>query len=104
MKMMPAARTCRRFKGSIKKLPRRNFLHLIASAAGLLARSHFALAQSYPTRSVRQIVPGPAGGVSDLVARLLAQWLTERLGQPFLIENRPGAGSTIGTAAAVRWS
>jgi tripartite-type tricarboxylate transporter receptor subunit TctC len=84
------------------KLPRRQFLHLAAGAAALPAVSRFAWAQAYPTRPVRLIVPfGPAGG-TDITARLIGQWLSERLGQQFVIENRPGAGSNIGTEAVVR--
>ncbi len=84
------------------KLPRRNFLHLAAGAAALPAVSRIAWAQAYPTRPVRVIVPAPAGGGYDLVARLIGQWLSERLGQPFIVENRPGAGTNIGTEAVVR--
>jgi tripartite-type tricarboxylate transporter receptor subunit TctC len=84
------------------KLPRRKFLHLAAGAAALPATSRFALAQTYPTRPVRWIVGFPAGGGSDVLARLLGQWLSERLGQPFVIENRPGAGTNIATEAVVR--
>jgi tripartite-type tricarboxylate transporter receptor subunit TctC len=84
------------------KLPRRQFLHLAASAAALPAVSRFAWAQAYPTRPVRIIVGFPAGGGSDIIARLLGQWMTERLGQPFIIENRPGAGTNIATEAVVR--
>ena len=84
------------------KLPRRKFLHLAAGAAALPAMSRFALAQTYPTRPVRWIVGFPAGGGSDVLARLLGQWLSERLGQPFVIENRPGAGTNIATEAVVR--
>lgn len=84
------------------KLPRRNFLHLAAGAAALPAVSRAAWAQRYPTRPVRIVVPLPAGGLSDTVARLLGQWLMERLGQPFVIDNRPGAGTNIGTEAVVR--
>jgi tripartite-type tricarboxylate transporter receptor subunit TctC len=84
------------------KLPRRTFLYLSAGAVALPAVSRFAWAQTYPTRPVRLIVPfGPAGG-TDITARLIGQWLSERLGQQFLIENRPGAGSNIGTEAVVR--
>src|SRR5437773_5151397 len=85
------------------KLPhRRQFLHLAAGAAALPAVSRIARAQDYPTRPVRLIVPfGPAGG-TDITARLIGQWLSERLGQQFVIENRPGAGSNIGTEAVVR--
>jgi tripartite-type tricarboxylate transporter receptor subunit TctC len=84
------------------KLPRRQFLHLAAGAAALPAVSRIARAQAYPTRQVRLIVGFPAGGGSDILARLLGQWLSERLGQQFVIENRPGAGSNIGTESVVR--
>ena len=79
------------------KLPRRNFLRLAAGAAALPVVSRTATAQAYPSRPVRMIVPfAPAGG-ADILARLMGQWLSERLGQPFVIENRPGAGGNIGT-------
>src|SRR4029450_10621146 len=84
------------------KLPRRNFLHLAAGAAALPAVSRIARAQAYPSRPVRWIVGYAAGGGNDIAARLMGQWLTERLGQPFVIENRPGANSNIGTEAVVR--
>ena len=84
------------------KLPRRNFLHLAAGAATLSAVSRIASAQAYPARSVRIIVGFPAGGGADIVARLIGQWLSERLGQQFIIENRPGAGTNIATEAVVR--
>src|SRR5262245_24110221 len=84
------------------KLPRRNFLHLAAGAAALPAMSQIAKAQAYPTRPVRVIVPFAPAGDTDLVARLIGQWLSERLGQPFIIDNRPGAGTNIGTEAVVR--
>jgi tripartite-type tricarboxylate transporter receptor subunit TctC len=84
------------------KLPRRQFLHLAAGAAALPAISRFAWAQAYPTRPVRIIVPFPPGGPYDIVARLIGPPLSERLGQPFIIENRPGAGGNIGTEAVVR--
>ena len=83
-------------------LPRRRFLHLAAGAAALSAVSRFAWAQTYPTRPVRIIVPFAAGGIADIHARLMGQWLLERLGQPFVIENRPGAASNIGTEAVVK--
>ena len=86
------------------KLPRRKFLHLAASAAALPAVSRIARAQTYPSRPVRLVVFFPAGGVGDILARLMGQWLSERLGQPFVIENRPGAGGNIGTEAVVRAS
>jgi tripartite-type tricarboxylate transporter receptor subunit TctC len=84
------------------KLPRRTFLHLAAGAAALPATSRFAWAQAYPTRPVRIIVPFPAGQATDTIARLVGQSLLERLGQPFIIENRPGAGGNIGTESVVR--
>ena len=84
------------------KLPRRKFLRLTACAAALPALSRFAWAQSYPNRPVRVIVPYAPAGVTDIVARLMGQRLSERLGQPFVIENRPGAGTNIGTEAVVR--
>jgi tripartite-type tricarboxylate transporter receptor subunit TctC len=84
------------------KLPRRRFLHLAASAAALPAVSRIARAQTYPTRPVRIIVGFAAGGGADITARLMGQWLSERLGQQFLIENRQGAGSNIGTEAVAK--
>jgi len=82
--------------------PRRNFLHLAAGAAALPALSRIARAQAYPSRPVRLIVGFAAGGAFDIMARLIGQWLSERLGQPFVIENRPGGGGNIGTEAVVR--
>jgi tripartite-type tricarboxylate transporter receptor subunit TctC len=84
------------------KLPRRNFLHLAASAAALPAVSRIAWAQAYPTRPVRIIVGFAPGGGADIITRLIGQWLSERLGQQFIIENRPGGGTNIGTEAVVR--
>jgi tripartite-type tricarboxylate transporter receptor subunit TctC len=84
------------------KLPRRTFLHLAAAAAALPVASGIVLAQTYPTRPVRLIVPFGSAGATDIVARLIGQWLSERLGQPFVIENRPGAGGNLGTEAVVR--
>jgi tripartite-type tricarboxylate transporter receptor subunit TctC len=84
------------------KLPRRQFLHLAAGAAVLPAVSHIARAQSYPTRPVRIMVDVAPGGSNDILARLMGQWLSERLGQPFIIENRPGGGGNIATEAVVR--
>jgi tripartite-type tricarboxylate transporter receptor subunit TctC len=85
------------------KLPhRRRFLHLTAGAAAVSAISRIAGAQAYPSRPVRIIVGFPPGGPNDLHARLIGQWLSERLGQPFVVENRPGAGGNTGTEAVVR--
>jgi tripartite-type tricarboxylate transporter receptor subunit TctC len=86
------------------KLPRRTFLHLAAGAAALPAVPRVAKAQAYPTRPVRLIVPAPAGGGYDLTARLISQVLSERLGAPFIVDNRPGGGGNIGTEAVVRAS
>jgi tripartite-type tricarboxylate transporter receptor subunit TctC len=83
-------------------LPRRRFMQLAAGAAALPVLSRNAAAQTYPTRTVRIVVGYTAGGVSDILARLIGQRLSERLGQPFIIENRPGAGSNIGTETVVR--
>jgi tripartite-type tricarboxylate transporter receptor subunit TctC len=84
------------------KLPRREFLHLDAGAAALPAVSRFAWAQAYPSRPVRLIVGYAAGGGTDITARLIGQWLSERFGQQFVIENRPGAATNIATDAVVR--
>ena len=84
------------------KLPRRNFLHLAAGAVALPAMARIASAQAYPSRPVRIIVPFPAGQAVDTIARLTGQSLSERLGQPFVIENRTGAGGNIGTESVVR--
>ena len=84
------------------KLPRRRFLHIAASAAGLPAVSRTARAQTYPIRPVRLIVAAAAGGPTDLIARLTGQWLSNRLGQQFIIENRPGGSNNIGTEVVVR--
>jgi len=84
------------------KLPRRRFLHLATGAAALPALSRIARAQTYPSRSVRVIVGQAPGSGSDIAARLIGQWLSERLGQPFVVENRPGAGGNIATEAVVR--
>ena len=83
------------------KLPRRQFLHLAAMALGLPAISRVANAQTYPAHPVRIVVGFAAGGAPDIAARLLAQWLSERLGQQFIVENRPGAGGNIATEAVV---
>ena len=84
------------------KLPRRKFLNLAASAAALPALSRVANAQAYPARPVRIIAGFAPGGVIDIAARLMGQFLSERMGQPFVIENRPGAAGNIGTEAVVR--
>src|SRR6476660_7536767 len=85
------------------KLPhRRQFLHLAAGAAALPVIPRFARAQSYPSRPVRVIVPFAPAGTTDILARLIGQWLSERLGQSFIVENRPGASTMIGTEAVVR--
>ncbi len=82
-------------------VPRRQFLQLTAGAAALPAFARDALAQSYPSRPVRWIVGFAPGGGNDIVARLMGQWLSERLGQPFIVDNRPGAGANIATEAVV---
>src|SRR5262249_44076895 len=84
------------------KLPRRQFLHLAAGAAALPVVSRVACAQTYPSRPVRLIVPLAPAGASDITARLIGQWLSERLGQQFVIDNRPGGGGNVGTEAVVR--
>ena len=85
------------------KLPRRQFLHLTAGAAALPSMSCFdAWAQNYPTRPVRIIAATAPGGLPDILARLIAPWLSGRLGQQFVIDNRPGGGGNIGTEAVVR--
>ena len=84
------------------KLPRRQFLYLAAAAAAVPAVSRIARAQAYPTRPVRMIVVTAPGGAQDIIARLIGQWLSERLGQPFVVENRPGGGGNIATEAVVR--
>jgi tripartite-type tricarboxylate transporter receptor subunit TctC len=86
----------------IVKLPRRKFLRLVAGAAALPAISRSVWAQAYPTRPVRLIVGFPPGGAADILARLIGQGLSDRLGQPCIIENRPGAATNIGTEAVVR--
>ncbi len=83
------------------KLPRRQFLHLAAGAATLPTASRVALALDYPTKPVRLIAPFAPGGGTDLAARLMGQWLSDRLGQQFVVENRPGAGGNIGTEVVV---
>ena len=84
------------------ELPRRRFLHITAGAVLLPALSRTANAQAYPNRPVHMIVPFAPGGGTDIIARLLGQSLQDRLGQPFIIESRPGAGTNIGTEFVVR--
>ena len=86
------------------KIPRRSFLRLAAGAAALPAVPRIAVAQAYPTRPVRWIVAFAAGGPTDIVARIMGQYLSERLGQQFIIDNRPGAGGIVGTQAAINSS
>src|SRR5262245_30077883 len=90
-------------EGTLKmKLPRRQLLQLALRRATRAASSRTARAQAYPTRPVRIVVPFTAGSLSDILARPIGQWLSERLGQPFIIENRPGAAGNIGTEAVVK--
>src|SRR6516225_3198287 len=84
------------------RIPRRRFLHLAVGAAALPTVSRVATAQTYPTRPVRLVLGYAPGGSPDIVARLIGQWLSERLGQAVVIENRPGAASNIGAEAVVR--
>jgi tripartite-type tricarboxylate transporter receptor subunit TctC len=98
----PVPRAANDPRESTMKLPRRRFLHLAAGAAALPAVARIAWAQAYPTRPVRIIVGLPAGTPPDIMARLLGQWLSERLGQAFVVENRPGAGGNIATDAVVK--
>jgi tripartite-type tricarboxylate transporter receptor subunit TctC len=95
------ARPNAHWEENMLKLPRRRFLHLAAGAAALPVVPRIAMAQAFPTRPVRIVVPFAAGGATDIIARLIGQWLSERLGQQFVIENRPGAGSNIGTEVVV---
>jgi len=87
---------------TMRKLQRREFCRLMAAAATVPAAPHVATAQDYPTRAVRFILGFNAGGAPDVVARLLCQWLSEKVGQNFLVENRPGAGGNIAAEAVVR--
>jgi tripartite-type tricarboxylate transporter receptor subunit TctC len=84
------------------KLPRRQFLHLAAGAAALPSAPRLARAQAYPTRPVRIICGFPPGGTTDVLARMIGQWFSERLGQPFIVENRPGAGTNIATEVVTK--
>src|SRR5215470_17549296 len=83
------------------RLPRRQFLRLAAGVAALPAVARVAWAQSYPSRPVRLVAPFPPGGSIDLTARLIGQWLTDRIGQQVVIENRAGAGGNVGSEAAL---
>jgi tripartite-type tricarboxylate transporter receptor subunit TctC len=89
-------------KEEAMKLCRRGFLRLVYGAAVLPTAPRIASAQNYPSRGVRVIVGYPAGGAADIIARMIGQWLSEHLGQPFVVENRPGAGSNIATEAAAK--
>src|SRR5262245_13103758 len=84
------------------KLPRRQFLRLASTAAVLPAIARFSWANTYPSRPVRIVVGSAAGSANDILARLIGQWLSDRLGQPFITENRPGAANNIATEAVVR--
>ena len=85
----------------MKKLPRREFLRAAGLAAAGSVLSRPALAQAYPARPVRLVIPFNAGGSTDIVGRIMCQWLTERLGQSFVVENKPGAGTNIATQLVV---
>src|SRR5262245_31155069 len=102
----PHPSTCVRSRRSGKrtpmKLPRRQFLHLAAGVAALPVASRAAWAQAYPSRPVRILVGFPPGGPADILARLMGQRLSERLGQPFIVENRAGAQGQIATEAVIR--
>src|SRR3977135_3715253 len=87
---------------SIMKFPRRTFLHLAVGAAALPAVPRISRAQAYPARPVRIVVGFPAGGATDIQARLMGEWLTERLGQQFIVENKPGASGNIGTETVAK--
>ncbi|HEY5963217.1 MAG TPA: tripartite tricarboxylate transporter substrate-binding protein, partial [Xanthobacteraceae bacterium] len=85
----------------MKKFPRRDFLRVAGLAAAGSVVSRPALGQAYPARPVRLVIPFNAGGSTDIVGRIMCQWLTERLGQSFVVENKPGAGTNIGTQLVV---
>src|ERR1044071_7263473 len=102
MRWDAARMPCEDRGGSAMKLSRRKLLHLAASAAAFPAAPRIASAQSYPSRPVRLVAGFPSGSAPDLVARLIGQWLSDGLGQPFVIENRPGAASNIATESVVR--
>src|SRR5438034_8269610 len=99
--MNPARRLAFQVK-KMMKLPRRQFLHLAAGAAALPAVSRFALAQAYPSRPVTVIVFVPAGGTPDIIARLIGQALSQRLGQSMVVDNRPGGGGNLALQAVAR--
>src|SRR5438132_5472246 len=84
------------------KFPRRSFMHLAAGAAALPTMPRIARAQAYPSKPVRIVVGFPAGGATDIMARLMGEWLTQRLGQQFIVENKPGASGNIGTETVAR--
>ena len=92
----------RRLGGSIVKFQRRTFVHLAVGAAVLPAISRVAQAQAYPSRPARIVVGFPAGGATDIQARLMGEWLTQRLGQQFIVENKPGASGNIGTESVAK--
>src|SRR5512146_1559784 len=98
---MRCRQACRRRGGTMQRA-RRRFLHLAAGAIALPALSRIAGADTYPARPVTLIVPVAPGGALDILARMMGQWLSEHLGQPFIVENRPGAGTNIGIEAVVR--
>src|SRR5215831_19452682 len=101
--VMPGSRPSPLFREGAMKLPhRRHVLHLAAGAAALPAVSRIARAQTYPARPVRLLVGFAPAGANDIHARLIAQWLSERLGQQFIVENRVGAGGNLATEAVVR--
>jgi tripartite-type tricarboxylate transporter receptor subunit TctC len=94
--------SCMPLSAPALEISRRQFMHLAAGAAALPTFTRIASGQGYPSRPVRIIVGFPPGGAADITARLLGQWLSGRLGQPFVIENRPGAGTSIGTEAVAK--
>src|ERR1700716_2594411 len=98
----PAGRAASLSEGHAMKVPRRRFLQFAAGAAALPAVSKIAGAQAYPTRSLRMIIGYPPGGSADITARLAGQWLSERLGQPVVVESRPGAATNLAPEAVVR--